>query len=74
LFITRDTFANILIDDQRLKEARRLGKHRTYKETVTAALMEYIRRLKQLEILDLVGKIEYAEDYDYKHARKRTRR
>jgi hypothetical protein len=38
--------------------------------TVTEALEEYIRHRKQLEILDLFGKIDYDDDYDYKKGRK----
>ena len=36
---------------QEIDEARRIGGHATKKEAVTAALDEYIRRRKQLEIL-----------------------
>jgi hypothetical protein len=38
---------------------------------VTEALEEYIQRRKQLKILNLTGKIEYDEKYDYKALRKR---
>jgi hypothetical protein len=40
---------------------------------VTAALDEYIRRRKQIQILDLFGTIDYPEDYDYKANRRRDR-
>ena len=64
---------NLAIDDRLIEEARRLGRHRTKKETVTAALDEYIRRRKQQHILSLFGTIEYNPGYDYKRARgKRT--
>ena len=62
------------IDDRLINEARELGNHRTKKEAVTAALDEYIRRRKQLKILELFGKIEYDENYDYKRERKSKRR
>jgi len=65
---------NLAIDDRLLAEAQKIGKHRTKKETVTAALDEYIRRRKQLDILELVGKIDYDEDYDYKRERRRKGR
>lgn len=64
---------NLAIDDRLIEQARKLGKHRTKKETVTAALDEYIARRKQLEILDLFGTIDYDPDYDYKRERKRKR-
>jgi len=64
---------NLAIDDRLLEEAQKLGHHRTKKETVNAALDEYIRRRKQQEILSLFGKIDYHDDYDYKRERKSKR-
>lgn len=65
---------NLAIDDRLIEEARELGRHRTKREAVTAALDEYVRRRRQLAILDLVGKIDYEESYDYKRERKSKRR
>jgi Arc/MetJ family transcription regulator len=65
---------NLALDDRLIEEARELGHHRTKKEAVNAALDEYVRRRKQLAILDLVGKIEYYDDYDHKRERMRKRR
>lgn len=62
---------NLAIDDRLIDEARRIGRHRTKKETVTAALEEYIRRRKQLDVLSLFGAIEYDESYNYKQERRR---
>ena len=64
---------NLAIDDRLIDEARRIGKHATKKEAVTAALDEYIRRRKQLEILDHFGTIDYDPTYDYKKVRKLDR-
>jgi Arc/MetJ family transcription regulator len=64
---------NLAIDDRLLKEAQRVGKHRTKKETVNAALDEYIQRRKQQQILSLFGKIDYDEGYDYKRERRAKR-
>jgi Arc/MetJ family transcription regulator len=64
---------NLAIDDSLLEEAQQLGKHRTKRETVNAALDEYIKRRKQQEILSLFGKIEYQDGYDYKRERKSKR-
>jgi hypothetical protein len=50
-----------------------VGGHRTKKETVTAALQEYIKRRKQQEILSLFGTIDYEHGYDYKRERKAKR-
>jgi Arc/MetJ family transcription regulator len=63
--------SNLDIDDLLLEEARLLGGHRTKKATVTAALQEYIERRKQQEILELLGSIDYYEDYEPKKFRKR---
>ena len=62
---------NLAIDDDLLKEAQKIGNHKTKKETVTQALSEYIQRRKNMEIIELFGKIDYDDDYDYKKARTR---
>ena len=64
---------NLAIDDRLIEQARKLGRHRTKKETVTAALDEYIQRRKQQDILPLFGTIEYQNSYDYKKERSRKR-
>ena len=64
---------NLAIDDRLIEEAQKLGHHRTKKETVTAALNEYIRHRKQQEILSLFGRIEYDSNYDYKRERRAKR-
>ena len=61
---------NLAIDDRLIEEAQKLGHHRTKKDTVTAALDEYIRRRKQQSILSLFGTIEYDRAYDYKRERR----
>jgi len=60
---------NLAIDDKLIEEARRIGGHRTKRQAVTAALDEYIRRRKQLGILDLFGTIDYSRNYDPKRNR-----
>lgn len=64
---------NLALDDKLIDEARRIGKHVTKKDAVTAALKEYIQRRKQLEILKLAGTIDYDPTYDYKKMRKLDR-
>jgi len=49
---------NLAIDDRLIEEARQIGHHGTKKETVTATLDEYIRRRKQMLILDLFGTVD----------------
>jgi Arc/MetJ family transcription regulator len=64
---------NLAIDDRLIAEAQKLGGHRTKKETVTAALDEYVQRRKQQGILSLFGTIEYNQNYDYKRERRKRR-
>ena len=64
---------NLAIDDRLIDEARRVGKHKTKKEAVTAALDEYIRWRKQLRILDHFGTIDFDPNYDYKKMRRLDR-
>jgi hypothetical protein len=64
---------NLAIDDRLLLEAQKVGGHRTKRETVTAALREYIQHRRQLEILELFGKIDYDPNYDYKRERRAKR-
>jgi hypothetical protein len=64
---------NLPIDDRLLEEAKKVGGHRTKKETVTVALQEYIKRRKEQEILSLFGTIDYQPGYDYKRERKAKR-
>ncbi len=60
---------NPAIDDKLIDEARRVGNFRTKKEAVTAALDEFIRRRKQLEILNHFGTIDFDPEYDDKKMR-----
>lgn len=62
---------NLAIDDNLIAEAQKVGHHRTKKEAVTAALDEYIRKRKKLDVLEMFGKIDYDKDYDYKLERDR---
>ena len=62
---------NLAIDDRLIAEAQKLGHHRTKKETVNAALDEYVQRRKQQQILSLFGTVEYDRTYDYKRERRK---
>lgn len=61
---------NLAIDDVLLERARRVGKLRTKKETVTQALTEFIQRRRQRNILKALGTIEFRKDWDYKKERR----
>jgi len=60
---------NLAIEDWLIEEAKLVGKHRTKKGAVTEALIEYIQRRKQSEILRIFHSIDYDQDYDYKKQR-----
>ena len=60
---------NLAIDDALLERARRIGKLRTKKETVTQALTEFIQRRRQRDILKALGTIEFREGWNYKKDR-----
>jgi Arc/MetJ family transcription regulator len=61
---------NLAIDENLLKEALKIGGHKTKKNTVNEALREYILKRKQKDILSLFGKMDMEPTYDYKKARK----
>lgn len=62
---------NLALDDKLIIKAQKLGHHKTKKEAVTAALKEYITRMKQMEIFELFGKVDFDPKYNYKKARTR---
>jgi len=64
---------NLAIDDRLLAEAQKVGQHRTKRETVNAALKEYVQRRKQQKILSIFGSLDYEPGYDYKRERSSKR-
>jgi len=62
---------NLALDERLLDEALQVGNLKTKKDTVTAALKEFIAKRKQKKIFDLLGTIEYDDKYNYKLMRKR---
>ncbi len=61
---------NLALDDELIMEALKIGNHKTKKEAVTTALKEYIAHKRQEDIIEMFGKVEFLENYDYKAARK----
>ena len=61
---------NLAIDDSLLEKARRIGKLRTKKETVTVALEEFIQRRRQRRLLKSLGTFDFRKDWDYKKDRR----
>ncbi len=64
-----DVATNLNLDDDLVELAVELGKHRTKREAVNAALAEYVDQLRRVKSLDSFGTFEFDEDYDYKRAR-----
>jgi Arc/MetJ family transcription regulator len=62
---------NLNLDDALLDEAVKLSGKRTKRDTVNAALAEFVSRRKQRRILDLFGKLEWDPRFDYKRERER---
>lgn len=61
---------NLDISPKLLEKAVEVGKHKSKRAAVEAALIEYVNRQEQREIFKLFGKIDYDEEYDYKKARR----
>jgi Arc/MetJ family transcription regulator len=62
---------NLAINDNLLNKALEIGGYKSKKDTVNAALEEFIKRRDAKELIKLFGTIEYDESYDYKKMRVR---
>lgn len=60
---------NVDLDDTLVEEAFRLTTAKTKKELLNQALQALIQARKKKNLLDLAGKIQFADDYDYKALR-----
>lgn len=64
---------NLDLNMELLDKAFALSGMKTKKETVNAALKEYIQRRKQKEILNFIGKVDFDPKYNYKIKRFRKK-
>ena len=62
---------NLSIDPALLDRALEVSGERTKKAAVTKALQEFIARRQQKRLLELIGKLEWDESFDYKAERTR---
>ena len=62
---------NLAINDNLLNKALEIGGYKSKKDTVNAALEEFIMRRNANELIKLFGTIDYDESYDYKKMRSR---
>jgi Arc/MetJ family transcription regulator len=60
---------NIVLDDSLVKEAFLLSGVKTKKDLISLALKEFVMTRKRRNLLELAGKIEFRDDYDYKASR-----
>ncbi|MEW5954299.1 MAG: type II toxin-antitoxin system VapB family antitoxin [Bacillota bacterium] len=61
---------NIVIDDKLMEQAMLVSGLTTKKEVVDRALVEFVQRHTRKDLKELQGKIEFADNYDYKAMRK----
>jgi hypothetical protein len=63
---------NLSIDPELLDRALEVSGERTKKAAVTRALQEFIARRQQKRFLELMGKLEWDDSFDYKAERSRN--
>ena len=62
---------NLAIDPDLLDRALEVSGERTKKAALTRALKEFIARREQRRVLELMGKLDWEDSYDYKAERSR---
>lgn len=60
---------NVVLDDDLINEAIKLSGAKTKKDVINFALREFVAMRKRANLLDLEGKVEFLDDYDYKALR-----
>lgn len=62
---------NLALDPDLIERAVKVSGEKTKKAAVTRALEEFITRRSQKRLVDLMGKLEWDESFDYKSERSR---
>ena len=62
---------NLALDPELIERAVKVSGEKTKKAAVTRALEEFIARRSQQRLVELMGKLEWDEAFDYKAARSR---
>ena len=62
---------NLALDPALLERAVKLSGEKTKKAAVTRALEEFIARRGQRRLIELMGKLEWDDSFDYKAERSR---
>jgi hypothetical protein len=60
---------NLALNDKLIEEAQSLGGHKSRKETVNAALAEYVQHRRRMKIINVFGTFDFDPNYDYKKER-----
>jgi Arc/MetJ family transcription regulator len=62
---------NLAIDPELIERVLKISGERTKKAAVTRALEEFIARRRQKQLVELMGKLEWDNSFDYKAERSR---
>jgi len=62
---------NLALDPELIERAVKVSGEKTKKAAVTRALEGFIARRNQRRLVELMGKLEWDETFDYKEARSR---
>jgi len=62
---------NLALDPDLIERAVKVSGEKTKKAAVTRALEEFITRRSQKRLVELMGKLEWDESFDYKAERSR---
>jgi len=62
---------NLALDPDLINRAVKVSGEKTKKAAVTRALEEFITRRSQARLVELMGKLEWDESFDYKSERTR---
>ena len=62
---------NLSLDPDLIERALKASGERTKKAAVTKALEEFVARRRQRRLVELMGKLEWDQSYDYKSERSR---
>ena len=62
---------NLAMDPDLIERAVKVSGEKTKKAAVTRALEEFISRRSQKRLVDLMGKLEWDQSFDYKAERSR---
>jgi hypothetical protein len=62
---------NLALDPKLIDRALKVSGEKTKKAAVTRALHEFIARRSQKRLIELMGKLQWDDSYDYKAERSR---